>query len=408
MNILLILFFCLTLAYLCAYAFKRLGMPEILGYLLVGFVLGITPLKGIIFHSSAFDIFSTLSNLGIVFLLFFIGLEIDLKKFLKSPSRSIHVAILGAIIPFGLGFGVVKLLGFSDVAAVVTGACLAITAEAVSVAILEELNLVETKIGSTIINAGIIDDIFEILIIAVISSFVGIQFSQSTPFSGFFDNFSGVAYIFFDIFLFLVAIYVVRFFFVPAVLKLLGRRPADSHLFMASFIIVLLMAVISNYLELGTVIGALIAGVIVKQSLLKERKKKEEHEVAVLIETITFGFLAPIFFMWIGMRVSLGSIIEYPLLSITITFIALFGKLLGSILGNYLGKGTLHEGFLIGWGMNARGAVELIVVEVAAKSNLLPVELYSSIVFMAFATTVISPIIFKYMVKHHAKRGNIT
>ena len=409
------LFICLSIAYILSWAYRKIGLPHILGHLTTGLIISIPAISKYLFQTeSSLEVFSSLANLGLIFLLFFIGLKIDLTNLLKFSKRSMNIAFLSAMVPFGTGYLCGIFLGMDFVGSLILGAALSVTAEAVSGAILQELNLMNTKVGLIIIEAGIIDDVFEILMLAAIGTVI-----QSQPMSSG-SGIGGFGNIMADVIVFIALIYIVRFIFIPTTFKLLGKDPSHSELFTASFIIVLLMAAISNFLELGTIIGALIAGVIVKQTLMKEHRKKEEANVVDMVETITFGFLEPIFFIWIAYTADFfGNVSNSPsflLMVFFITAVATGGKILGSVIGNVLDKGTIREGILIGWGMNARGAVELIAIKMAydygllVSSSLPAIQaeifaqaIYASVVLMAFITTITSPIIFKLLAKYQFK-----
>jgi len=402
MDFIPILFVCLAVTYFLSWVFKKLGLPHILGHLTTGLIVSLPIVKLYIFHDTAVtEIFTTLANLGLIFLLFFIGLKINITSLVKFSRKSINISFLSAIIPFILGFVCGQFMGLEFIGSVILGASLSVTAEAVSGAILEELNMLNTRIGLIIIEAGIIDDIFEILTLAAIGTII-----QSQGVVGGTDI-SGLGNIIFDVIIFIGLIYIVRFFFIPYTFKLLGKNPSSSDLFISSFIVVLFMAAISNYLQLGTVIGALIAGVIVKQTLIKQKKEEEEKKVVDMVETITFGFLEPIFFIWIAYTANIFENIvgnsTFLIMALFITAVATGGKLLGSIIGNVLDGGSIKEGILIGWGMNSRGAVELIAIKMAFDHGLVQPIIYSSIVFMTFVTTIFSPIIFKSLANHHRK-----
>ncbi len=402
MDFIPVLFICLALSYFFSYIFRRIGLPHVLGHLTTGLIISLPVVQHYLFSDpSAKGIFQYLANLGLIFMLFFIGLKINLVGLLRFSRRSVNISFLSAVVPFFLGFICAKLVGLDYIGAIILGACLAITAEAVSGAILEELHMINTRIGLIIIEAGIIDDIFEILTLAVIGTIIQSQ-------SAVIEELSGLGGIVFDILLFIGLIYVVRFVFIPVTFRILGKSPSHSDLFTASFIVVLFMAAVSNALELGTVIGALIAGVIVKQTLLHQKKLREEVQITDMIETVTFGFLEPVFFVWIAYTANiwgnLSSNIHFLPMAFFITAVASGGKILGAITGNMLDGGSLREGIIIGWGINARGAVELIAAKMAFDHMLISSTIYSSIVFMAFCTTIISPVIFKQIVRYHSKK----
>jgi P-type Ca2+ transporter type 2C len=407
MDFILVLLVCLSVAYLVSWMCRKIGLPHILGHLSAGLIISIPAVSSILFRDpSTSKVFSSLANLGLIFLLFFIGLKIDLTSLVKFSKKSVNIAVLSALVPFALGFGLGQLFHMSIVSSIILGACLSVTAEAVSGAILEELGMLNSRVGMIIIEAGIIDDVFEILTLAAIGTII-----QSHS-QGIIGSMSGVGNILVDIVVFIGLIYLVRFVFIPTTFNLLGKKPNHSDLFTASFIVVLFMAAIANYLELGTVIGALIAGIIVKQTLLKEHKKAEEAEVVDMIETVTFGFLEPVFFIWIAYTANffgnISSSKMFILMAFLITVVATGGKIIGSVVGNLIDGGSLREGILIGWGMNARGAVELIAIKMAFDNQLIDSVIYSSVVFMTFVTTIFSPILFKLLAKYTVKNQKPT
>ncbi|MFW6449503.1 MAG: cation:proton antiporter [Nanoarchaeota archaeon] len=400
MDFIVVLLIFLSITYLISWAFRKVGLPSILGHMTTGLIISIPQLSNVLLTKPGLEeIFSYLANLGLIFLLFFIGLKINIHDMIKFSKKSVNVALLSAIIPFILGYLVGQIFAFSTITSVILGASLSITAEAVSAAVLEELNLLNTKIGTIILEAGIFDDIFEILTIATVGTIIQ-AISTSSKSLG-----AGVEMILFDIVVFIAVIYLVRFFFIPFTFKMLGQKRNRADLFTFSFIIVLLMASLSNYLELGTVIGALIAGIVVKQTLIKEHKEKEESDLLNLIKAITFGFLEPIFFIWMAYQANIFALFakstEFFILAGTITLVATAGKLLGPMIASLMDKQTLKEGIIIGWGMNARGAVELIAVQMAYNAEIIPPVIYSSVIFMTFITTIISPVIFKYITRKH-------
>lgn len=400
MEFILVLFISLSITYILSYLFRRLKLPHILGHLMTGLIISLPVISHHLFaDESSVRLFDSLANLGLIFLLFFIGLKINVGSLMRFSKKSVNIAFLSALVPFGLGYICGRLIGLDMFGAIILGASLSITAEAVSGAILEELHMINTRIGLIIIEAGIIDDVFEILILASIGIVV-----QSDTIGG---EILGATHLIWDIVIFIGLIYLVRFIFIPITFHLLGKRPSHSDLFTASFIVVLLMAALSNFFELGTVIGALLAGIIVKHTLYHENKKEQEAEVADIIETITFGFLEPVFFIWVAYSANFWELFQstpsFAYMAFFITCVATGGKLIGSVAGNVLDGGSVKEGILIGWGMNSRGAVELIAIKMALEHGLVEPIIFSSIVFMTFATTFFSPLIFMVLARYHSK-----
>jgi Kef-type K+ transport system membrane component KefB len=402
MDVILVLVICLALSYTFSYIFRQVGLPHILGHMVTGLILSMPFIKDLIFQDQAVQTtFMNLSDLALIFLLFFVGLKMNFHHLVKFSKKSVNISMLSAVVPFFLGFIFAHFYGFPLIVSVVLGACMSITAEAVSYSILHELNLLNTETGEIIIEAGIIDDIFEILLLAMLGAVLGNDIA------------GGFSEILFQILLFVGIIYIVRFFFVPFTFKMLDKKPDRSELFTASFIIVLAMAAVANQLKIGLVIGALVAGVVVKQTLLKEHKKREEYQVADMVETVTFGFLEPIFFLWIAYQADIFNNFNagFLFLAISVTVIASLGKLIGSVSGNLIARGkesirdNINSGLCIGLGMNARGAIELISAKIAYDKQLISQDIYGAIVFMAFVTTIISPVLFKYYASKYIKKG---
>ncbi|MEM4267883.1 MAG: cation:proton antiporter [Candidatus Woesearchaeota archaeon] len=402
MDVVLVLVICLVFSYIISYLFRRIGLPHMLGHMLTGLIISFPVFKNFLFkEANTQNAFSILANLGLIFLLFFIGLKINVHHLLKFSKKSINISMLSALMPFLFGFVFGHIFGLGLLVSIVLGACLSVTAEAVSTAVLRELGMINSRTGLIIIEAGIIDDIFELLILAV----VGAMISKSDVGISSSGTLSGLSGIFLDVVIFVGVIYIVRFIFIPIIFKLLEKEPSKSELFTASFIIVLAMAAVANYLQLGTVIGALVAGVIVKQTLIKEHKRKEEIQVVDMVESVTFGFLEPVFFIWIAYQADIFSNFitskDFLFFAGTLTVIATAGKILGSVIGNLTARdkesiySNIKEGVAIGWGMNARGAVELIAIKIASDYGIVNQTIYSAVVLMAFVTTIMSPLIFK-------------
>ena len=276
--------------------------------------------------------------------------------------------------------------GLTITQSIVIAASLAVTAEAVSAAVLSEFNILNTRIAKLILGAGMFDDVFEVILLIFVSAVVNPSAESSIVLS--------LYEVFLDLIIFSFIIYFIRFYLTPLLIKFTGKNPSEEDLFIVSFIIALSMAVSSEILKFGTVIGALIAGVIMKISL-KKIKHKEEEQAIDFIKVLTFGLLEPIFFIWIGLSSDMTSLFLNPWFGIFLTLIATFGKLAGTIFSQILMKLPISEGYIIGIGMNPRGVVGIIAAEMARSNGLIDTTLYSGIVFMSFATTIISPLLLK-------------
>ncbi|MBN1503249.1 cation:proton antiporter [Candidatus Woesearchaeota archaeon] len=388
--VLVVLTLSLVGSFLLGRIFRMIKLPAILAPLTFG--LGLNwfflhyPLKiAADFH----EVTMMLANIGLVLLLFFLGLKVNFK-FLRSFSKSSSIMALNAgIIPLELGFFVSYLFGYSFLKSLFVGICLAITAEEVSIAILDELKLIKNKIGQIIIEAGVIGDIFEIIAISLLGIFM--RYSNI-------GTSIEVSMIFIEFVLFCISVICLRYVISPLVFRLLGKSPRKYELFLGSFVVLLIMVLSSELLNYGYILGALGAGLILKDQLIAEKNFNREYDIIEGVETVAFGFLEPLVFIWVGLSIDITSMLNNPWFGIILTIVATAGKLLGSVIGSYFCRESLKEGLLMGWALNARGATELFAILIARNMGIIGADIFSAIVFMAIVTTIISPIVFKVLV----------
>ncbi len=410
MDILYIILLSLSLSWVFSEFLGKLKFPRVLAPILVGVLLGIKPIKDVLIGKDATTVLSTFSDIGLIFLMFYVGFELNVKDMMKTGKRSFIISILCSVCAFASGFLVGKLFGLSTSTAIIMGASLSVTAEAIAVNVLEELSMLHSSLGNIIVAAGIIDNIFELIILAVIV-YVTKETTASSP-----------LLILPFLFILGLAILLIYRSILPKTLLIAERYNMQTSVFMISVILALLTSLLSEYLGFGFVMGALIAGVMMNSVLEHHRKsefrkgkkqlftmsliefkelreKMKQHDFTVdAIKTTAFGFLVPFFFIWIGLHVDLSSFLVHPLLVVVYCIAAFAGKVIGGGLGNWIAKGSVQEGMTIGWALNARGSVELVFAELARANNIITNDIFSVIVFMTVFTTLFSPVMFKYLV----------
>src|SRR3989338_2084976 len=165
---LIVILVSLGFAYFLSEIVKKLGLPRVVGQISAGLILGIPLVKGYLFTGDHLDILSFLANLGIVLLFYYVGLESNFNILTKNLKLSLMISLFNTLIPLILGFILMKFLfGFSLVVSLIVGVSLAVSAQSVSLDILEELNLLKSRIGRLIISAGAIDDVFELILVGI-------------------------------------------------------------------------------------------------------------------------------------------------------------------------------------------------------------------------------------------------
>ncbi|MGQ0638407.1 MAG: cation:proton antiporter [Nitrososphaerota archaeon] len=364
--------------------FQRLKQPALVGELLAGIIIG--PSLFNIVQTS--DSLKVLTNLAVFFLMFLAGLELHPQEIRKAGKGAAIVSIAAFVIPFVSGAWISDYLGFSNITSLFVGLTLAITAVPVNAIVLMEFGMLKSKIGTTVLTAGVINDILSLIVLGII-----IQISESG--SQEFDiGATGVSVFVIVIFLAVIGLlsyifgqasHTIRERISPQFQKLRGREAA----FGIMFIVAIGMALVAEYVGLHFVIGAFFAGLIIYRELVGH---ENFERVRTVFSAITFGLFAPIFFTFIGLEINAPSIAgSIPLFSIILA-VAIIGKIVGGLLGAKIAGFSLSEGKTISYLMNSRGMVELVIATVGLELGILDLTLFSVVVLVGFITTIMSPI----------------
>lgn len=389
MDPLMIITICLITSLVLAELFNFLRTSAVIGLIFAGILLGIPPIKEALFGATGVEYVSFLANLGIVFLLLITGLEIDFNILKKSKKEEIWIAMMAAIIPFVLGFITsYYLLHFNFISSFIIGAALSMTAEGTKVVILMELNKLNSRIGTIMIGAGILDDIFEII---TLSAVIILAHKGLT---------TQLLLLPVKILIFVVIIMLLFKIILPRITKYVFVKDSQVNSLGIIIVFTFLIASLSQYLELGPIIGAFIAGILL-QMFIKHPKVKDHLKQQ--IKDLSFALIIPFFFISIGLNFDISSIFTDPYLFIIILIIATLGKMVGTLTAGIFLKKTLtfKQLLLIGWGMNSRGAVELVIISIAKNAGFLSADLYSALVLVAVTTTFIFPFVLRYYVKKY-------
>lgn len=381
----------LLLAYVFSVGARFLGLPRVVGQITAGFVLGLPFIQPILFTPENGGFFSFLAEIGILLLFFFTGLEIDLSTFRKNARESLSISFFNTLFSLAGGyFFSLYVLGYSHLVSLLIGISLSVSSQAISLDILEEAKLLKSRIGKLIISTGTIDDIFELFLISILLVVFHVAVEKTTL-GGFF----------FRLLLFLVIVLAFKWWFVPFALRVFEREKSRSYLFMGAFIIVLLMAYLSEMLGVSSLIGAFLAGVLIRYTLLggKNHRVWEEHEIARSVHTLAFGFLIPLFFVWVGVNTQIVAIFEQTYALVLLFLIDILGTLIGTIIGVRLFNGSWNEGYTLGWGVIPKGDTELIIATLALRGGLIDSKVFTLIVLIAFLSTLVAPVMFKYSLR---------
>ena len=389
LSIILVLAIVLGTAFVFNEVFKKLNLPPVVGQILGGLILGIPILRALIFQDeSAIEIVDLLATLGILFLLLLVGLEVDIERILQSSKEAVLISLGAAIVPLVLGFVFLRLLGYDAIASLIFGGALSVTAEGTTVKVLMDAKALNTRLGAIIVSAGAIDDIFEVLFLSMVTVV------------GFGGSLFQLVYLPLEFLVFIVVAFIL-FKLVSKVLRTIEGR-GDTELFSLIIIFVLAMAALSETLEMGYLIGAIIAGFLLQLSMRRLRKSDEE-EMVKATRLISLAFVVPFFFVNIGLNFNYDYLLGNVFLLASTTAIAFLGKILGTLVAKPLSKLSIKQLYLIGWGMNSRGAVELVIALLALKHGLIAQEIFSALVAMAIITTLVFPFVLQREIRNDPK-----
>ena len=349
----------------------RLGQPSVLGKIIVGIILG-PALLGWVHDTELLTVFS---QIGVLLLMFLAGLETDLQEMNRNKKAAILVALGGIILPIILGYAGAQYYGMSTGEAIFIGLLLSATSVSISVQALRELGWLNSKEGSTLLGAAVLDDIVVVILIAIAMSF----FAGSDTNIGLLI---GKKVLFFAILIVLAK------WFIPQFIKVFKKFKVTESILSAGLIICFGLSYFAEVLGIAGIIGAFFAGIAIAQT---EFRKEIEHKV----EPIAYGIFVPFFFVSIGIAVSFDGIGDQIGFIIVFSIIAVVSKFVGSGLGAKLAGFDTRSSMGVGAGMVSRGEVALILAAMGLEGGLLPGNYYTSVIIVIIVTTIVTPPLLK-------------
>ena len=385
-ELLLYLALLFTLTYMLAGLLERIRIPGILAALFVAMAVHYTRLGGRLL-STEFNVpFTFLADLGVLFLLFFIGLQIDLKEMRDQSGDIIWLTVLNTSIPFILGMAVMLALGYGWLMAFVIGLTRMPTAEAVIVPILDEFKLIRTRVGELIIGAGVLDDVIEVFLVALVSVWIGKMTGDMT---------GGITGIVVGLLVFILLSWLSYRWLIRLLARWLPSRP--RNLMLLSVMVLFGFGGLSEYSGLGMVMGAITAGVLMRPAF--EKMKVVGEKVMQSIQSGSYGFLGLVFFFWVGLSADLEGMLREPALAILLFLAAFVGKLLGVFIMVPMGRITVREAWTIGIGINARLTTEIIVAQLLFNAKLIDVHLFTALIAASAFSTISVPLLFALLMR---------
>ena len=368
---------------------RKLKAPQVVGQILAGLIIG-PCLLGIVEPT---PFISQMAEIGVILVMFSAGLETDLSEVVKTGPKALAIACAGVFIPFGLGYLLYSAFyGFGAVdspnfyAGMSIGAIMTATSVSITVAALQELGYIKTKVGTTIVSAAIIDDVIGILVLTFVIALKnpdvepGMVIMKTVLFFAAAIGFGFIAYKLFK--------------------WLDNLRPHTQRIPILGLVLCFSLAYIAEkYFGIADITGAYIAGIILCSL-------KDAEYIDSKIHVSAYMIFAPIFFFGIGLKTTFDNT-NIKLLTFCIAFVivALAGKIIGCGLSSKICGFNISDSLKIGIGMMTRGEVALIVAQKCLSVGMITSEYFTAVILLIICSSVLTPILLKLLFKADEKRG---
>ena len=380
---------------------ERLGQPASAGEILGGIVLAMAALwfaeripfvVGLI-HSQAL-VYT--ADVAIFFLVFLAGIEMEPREIGRNLAGALAVALGGVVVPLTTGFAVAWWFlpdsEFRSALALLTGIVMAITAVPATAKVFEEFNLLHTRLGQMVLSAALFDDVIGLILLAVLISVIDTGQAPNLP---------ALSMLIVKVLVFFGITLTLGRHVYPRISHGLKATQAAALEFSALAAVGLSYGLLAEALGMHWIMGAFMAGLFFEPSRVGQ---ETYDEIRLIFTAITSGFLAPLFFASIGLRVDLNAITAVPIFLGSLLIVALLSKVAGAGLpALWLGM-PRREALSVGVGMSARGAVGFVVLSIAYDSGLferidrtdpIAAHLFSTLILVAVITTMLTPLVLR-------------
>lgn len=418
--VLLALIIILVAAKIGSEIFERLNQPAVLGELIGGVLLGnivllnpswsfLEPLRIVVVEENWAVVIDSLARLGVIILLFQVGLESTVQSMRKVGVSSLLVAVLGIVVPFVMGFVVSLLLitelppSFAEFVPgdfsltyihIFIGAVLCATSVGITARVFKDLDKLKTPEAQIILGAAVIDDVLGLIILAIVSTVVTAAIAAEPLEVGMLLRLVGVAA------LFLGGSLAIGIFLTPKIMRQIAKLRTSGVMLISALLFAFTLSYLAYLAGLAPIVGAFAAGLILEE--VHFSGFGEEYTIEQLLKPVA-TILVPIFFVLMGIQVRLETFADLSVLGVAggITIAAIIGK-------QICGLGVIEKGLdrlTIGVGMIPRGEVGLIFASIGKGLNIISDSTFSAIVIMVIVTTLITPPILKLTMSRWERRN---
>ncbi|HUF52064.1 MAG TPA: cation:proton antiporter [Longimicrobiales bacterium] len=356
---------------------EKIGQPAVLGELVAGVVIGASVLGILDSGDPRTHVIHLLADVGVILLLFQIGLETNLPRLLKVGPAAMAVAITGVVLPFALGYGVCIALGLEQIPAVVAGAALTATSVGITARVLSDLGRLQDPESQIVLGAAVIDDIIGLIILAIVAKIMA-GGALSIP---------GIGLTTLIAFGFVIGVVVIGRFIVPPLFDLLSRVGREETLGTMALAFAFVVAFLADQAGSALIIGAFAAGLVLGPT-------PHAHVIEHGVLRLSMLFV-PIFFVWVGAAVDVRTFTDPQVLIVGGSLIAV--AIIGKFAAGYAPFWFKGKKSVIGVGMMPRGEVGLIFAQMGLTTGALTSGLFSALTLMVMVTTFLAPPLLKLL-----------
>jgi len=365
---------------------QRFHQPALVGEILAGIILGPSLLLIVVPNEDLV----VLSELAVFFLMFLAGLEMHPEEIKRAGKSAIIISSIAFVLPLIGGVGISLLFQLDTIQAMFMGLLLSITAVPVSAIILMELGIIRTRLGNAVMTSAVINDIFSLVILSIILQLNNIDNLGQM-------NYTATGFSVINIGSFVGGIFMIDLLFrktshwLPKrMAPLFSKMKTKEAAFGMLLITTITISLIAQQAGLHFIIGTFFSGLIVYKQIIG---KKNFDRVYGIVSAISFGFFAPIFFALIGIQFSAQSLLSAIPIFLSLLAVAIIGKVGGGSLGARLAKFNKEQSLSIGFLMNGRGMVELVIASIGFSAGILDTKLFSVAVAIGVITTIMAPVL---------------
>ena len=379
--------------------FQRFKQPPLVGEILAGVIIG-PSLLGLVISSPDMQV---LSNLAVFFLMFLAGLEMDPREIRRAGKAAIIISLIAFFMPLLSGVYVSLLFGLTSVQSLFMGLLLSITAVPVSAIVLMQFGILNSRLGSTVMTAAVVNDIMSLIVLSIILQISAGGGSGQLNFGDLVSSGVKIAAFLGGIFLFDILFRKTAGWLPSRVEPYFKKLQTKEAAFGILLITTITVSLIAQEVGLHFVIGTFFSGLVVYKEMIG---RQNFNRVYGTISAITFGFFAPIFFALIGIEFNVQALVSAIPLFLALLGVAIATKISAGYVGAKIAGFDREISLAIGFLMNGRGMIELVIASIGFAAGVIDLTLFSIAVAIGLITSILAPITSRPLVSSAKLRGS--